>query len=268
MTIQWAIPSYKRPVVCAESTVAMLIENGVNPTDITIFLSDPNEQSEYEKQLTGTGVAIKGSELGVANNRKHIQHSYPEGTQLVCCDDDLTGIQTKSEDGKRLEPLHIKLPEFAEGAFARSKESGANLWGIYAAQNAMFMSHTETAGLRYIMGGFFGTTTIDKDVARNHFLESSGEDFVTSILSFIRYGCTYRIDWVTAKTKYFSEGGIDAELKLKGTKRQDDHTRTLHRIAETYPDLATTYTKAGGITNLRLKRITAYKNTRPENTYL
>ena len=181
MNIQWAIPSYRRPKVCAEATVNTLITNGVNPKDITIYLSDPNEQDEYQKHLHNTGVTVKDGKPGVAHNRKHIQHSYPEGTQLVCCDDDLTGIMTKSTDGKKLQPLHITLPEFAEGAFARSKEAGAGIWGIYAAQNAMFMSHTETAGLRYIIASFFGTTTVDKDVARDNFLESSGEDFLTSI---------------------------------------------------------------------------------------
>ena len=268
MNIQWAIPSYRRPKLCAEATVNTLITYGVNPNDITIYLSDPNEQDAYQKHLHNTGVTVKEGRAGVAHNRKHIQHAYPEGTQLVCCDDDLTGIMTKSKDGKKLVPLHITLPEFAEGAYARSKEAGAGIWGIYAAQNAMFMSHNETAGLNFIMGGFFGTTTLDKDVARENFLDSSGEDWVTSILSFIRWGCTYRINWATAKTKNFAKGGIDAELEVKGIKRQDDNTTTLHRIAATYPNLATTYIKAGGVTNLRLKRITAYKNPRPEYTYL
>lgn len=268
MNIQWAIPSYRRPKVCAEATVNTLITNGVNPNDITIYLSDPNEQDEYQKHLHNTGVTVKEGKPGVAHNRKHIQHSYPEGTQLVCCDDDLTGIMTKSKDGKKLVPLHITLPEFAEGAFARSKEAGAGIWGIYAAQNAMFMSHTETAGLRYIIASFFGTTTVDKDVARDDFLESSGEDFLTSILSFLRYGCTYRIDWLTVKTKYFAEGGIDEELNERGIKRQDDHTTALQRIEQMYPGLATTYSKANGVTNIRFKKHTAFKNPRPENTYL
>jgi hypothetical protein len=265
MTIQWAIPSFRRPQICAEATVNTLLTNGVKEEDITIYVSDPSEKEIYEEYCPN--VKVKEGKLGIAKNRKHIQTDYPEGTKLVCCDDDITAIQTKSKDGKKLEPLHMNLPDFAEGAFQRCKEAGAGMWGIYAAQNAMFMSHTETAGLRYIIASFFGTTTVDKDVAREDFLESSGEDFLTSILSFIRYGCTYRLDWVTVKTKYFAEGGIDSELSERGIKRQDDHSISLRKIAEMYPDLATTYTKAGGVTNIRFKRFTAFKNQRPDNTW-
>jgi len=268
MTIQWAIPSYRRPKICAEATVSTLISSGVNPENITVYLSDPEETDEYQKELHNTGVSVHEGKAGVAHNRKHIQHSYPVGTQLVCCDDDLTGILTKSNDGKKLEPLHFKLTDLAEGAFQRAKEAGAGMWGIYAAQNAMFMSHTETAGLRYIIASFFGTTTVDQDVARDEFLESSGEDFMTSILSFLRYGCTYRLDWATVKTKYFAEGGIDSELTERGIKRQDDHTQALRRIEQMYPDLAKTYTKANGVTNIRFKKFTGFKNPRPDNTYL
>ena len=88
-----------------------------------------------------------------------------------------------------------------------------------------------------------------------------------TIRSFIRYGAVYRLDWLTAKTIYFAKGGIDAESNQVGDTRQVEHAKALTRLAEMYPSLCKVYTKAGGVVNLRLKTITAFKNPRPNDTY-
>ncbi len=265
--IQWAVVSYRRPQVCAASTVATLLSGGVDPEALTVFLSDPSEADEYAAALAGTGVAIRDGAPGAAGNKRASQRFYEPGTRLVSCDDDLDGLLAKPSTGNRLVPVGVPLPVLAAGAFDRAAEAGAAIWGLCGAAASLYLHHSETAGLRYVIGCFYGSVTPDPDVCRDDLLESHGEDFVVAVRSFLRHGAVYRLDWLTAKTRYFAEGGIDAEATNVGTIRQAEHAAALRRLAAMYPTLCSAYVKAGGVVNLRLNPVTAFKRPRPVDTY-
>jgi len=266
--IEWAVVSFRRPQVCADSTVATLLSGGVDPEAVTVFLSDPSEADEYAGALAGTGVTIRDGAPGLVPNRQATQRFYEPGTRLMSCDDDLDGLFAKPTTGNRLVPLGMPLPVLAAGAFDRAAEAGAGIWGLCGAAAAFYLHHSETAGLRYIIGCFYGSVTPDPDVCRKDFLQSHGEDFVLTVRSFLRHGAVYRLDWLTAKTRYFAKGGIDAEATDAGTTRQPEHAAALRRLAATYPTLCSAYVKAGGVVNLRLNPVTAFKRPRPVDTYV
>ena len=267
--IHYGIPSFRRVRQCRELTAQLLLDYGVRPSRITVFVSDRGELADYVDAFSDTKISVVPGKLGLGHQRKYMQTYYPKGTKLVQVDDDVSEFLTKRDD-KVLAPLEGGIDRVAKHAFRASKRCGAALWGINGCANAMFMKNTDTAGLRYCVGAMFGTVTPDPDIARNVDLDSSGEDFVNTIRSFLRHGCVYRLDWFTIKTKYFAPGGIDQLIQEQGgaskrrqrETRQRVHERALRRIAKQYPDVARVVEKKKGV-NLRLKVITLEKFDRP-----
>jgi hypothetical protein len=122
------------------------------------------------------------------------------------------------------------------------------------------MKDTVTVGLRYVIGCFHGTYAGDPALCGDdRVIESSGEDFETTLRHYVMYGKIVRFDGVAPKTKYFAQGGIQAEIGKGKDGRAKEHGEALERIALRYPDLAKTYEKSGGIVNIRLKTLTEAK---------
>ncbi len=87
--------------------------------------------------------------------------------------------------------------------------------------NGMFLKPTITVGLRYICGIFHGTFAGDPAMCGDDRpRQSSGEDFELTLRSFKRYKGVVRIDGYCPKTKYFAEGGIQAELVARTNVRK------------------------------------------------
>lgn len=267
--IQWAVPSYRRAEVCATKTVPTLLRYGVDPAHVAVFLSDWQEADAYRAALGGTGVAVVPGVPTLRAQRRLMQHHYPRGTRLVMVDDDLADVVAKSGDAAgKLVPLPVALPLVAEHAFNQAAEAGAAMWGVCGAANGMFLKHTETAGLRYLIGAMTGVVTPNADYAGEVWPLSHGEDFAMCLASFSRLGVLYRLDWVAAKTTYFAAGGIDAEAAAQGTARAELHAGAMYQLAAQWPGLATAYVKPGGVVNVRLNTsLTSYKVPRPREMF-
>lgn len=259
---QIAIPSYKRSKICADATITTLIRYGMDLRRVTVWVANDEEKADYSAVLPSE-VSIKVAMLGKVNAQRYYHSQYPKGTPLLNLDDDLYDIHQKI--GEKLEPLSVPLDDVVRTGFAVAEKVGAKLWGINAVANGFFLSDSITVGLRYICGNIYGNYAGDEAILGNRVTDgSSGDDYETTLRSFILNGSVVRLDYLCPITKYFAPGGIDAELKTSGiTDRQIDHKAALEKIAEAYPDLAKTYIKSGGITNLRLKTITQFKIGRP-----
>jgi hypothetical protein len=263
MEYEIAIPSYQRPKICADATVATLANYGIDLKRVTVWVADEIQAEEYREQLpreVRIGVAMKGK----VNAQRHYHKQYAPGTRLVNFDDDLYDFHEKL--GDKLTPLTVSLDRVIETGFNVAEKVGAKLWGINAVANGFFLSDSITVGLRYIPGAFYGNYAGDEAITGQRVLDgSSGDDYETSIRSFILNGSVVRLDYLCPITKNFAKGGIDAELKSLGIEdRQIDHKNKLEKLAEAYPDYATTYIKAKGITNVRLKPITHLKIAKPQ----
>jgi len=262
MDYRIVIPSYQRPESCQSQSVATLLRLGAKPEQIDVWVASESQRDLYTAHLSKE-INIKVAEKGLDNARRIYHQHYKQGTRLLNVDDDLLDLVEKS--GDKCVPLSVTLSAVVEIGFSIADAVGARLWGVNAVNNGFFMGDTISVGLRYICGNFFGSYagdpvyTGDREVAG-----SSGEDFLNTLRSYTRYGKVVRLDYLATKTKFFASGGIDAELKAEGiADRQDDHSVALEKIALAYPDLAKSYTKAGGVTNLRLKTITEHKIGRP-----
>lgn len=250
-----AIPSYKRALLLKHKTLALLERFNVDKDKVFIFVADQQELESYSSEINDYKIIV--AEKGLVLARRFYNQYFAEGTKILNLDDDCSDLKQRTPEDK-LEDYNGSLDELVELGFKVCEDNGARLWGINPVANGFFMSDTTTIGLRYICGNVHGSYAGDPVISgKDRNLESSGEDFLTTLRSFVRYGAVVRIDWVCPVTKYFADGGIDAELKDNGImERQKDHAARLSEIVDIYPELATLVTKAGGVTNIRLKTLT------------
>ena len=225
MSYEIAIPSYKRAGILAKATIPTLLRLGADKKRITIWVANLDELVNYRQQF-GDEFNIEIAQVGKVNAQRFYHKRYATGTPILNLDDDIYNIQEK--DGEKLKDYEGTIDQLAEIGFAVCEKSGARLWGEKVTEG------------------------------------SSGDDYETTLRSYILNGSVVRIDYLCPITKYFAEGGIDAELKARGIEdRQTDHQKALFELADAYPDLAKTYTKSNGILNLRLKTITQIKLSKP-----
>jgi hypothetical protein len=234
----------------------------VNPARVTVFVANDSEKEAYSRVLGDKWRVVTGVPKLFPQRLWYNTNYYPKGTRILNLDDDICSLKVLS--GDKLAPYTGTIDRLAEIGFGLCEKHGAKLWGIYPVENAFYLSNQASIGLRYICGIFHGTYAGDKIVTNPKRSQlSSGEDFVNSIRGFIDYGKVVRLDWICPETKYFAEGGIDAELADQGQKdRQIDHTRALKGICVRYSELAKLVTKPDGTVNIRLKSITTAKEPR------
>jgi hypothetical protein len=161
-------------------------------------------------------------------------------------DDDLSEVLRKESD-KKMVPLENLERDVILRGFQACEDNGANLFGIYAAANAMFMKHRIAVGLYYCIGSCWGLVTRhDQDLAVT--LDDK-EDYERTLQHYVKDGKVVRLDDVTVKSKYYTEdGGMQV-------------TRTTERILESakilearYPHLCSMYTReTTGHAELRLR---------------
>ena len=259
MDYQVAIPSYRRPQRLMTETLSTLKRHSVPIDRVTVFVADKNELSKYQfvAEQAGFNVNFVVSEPGLINSRiwystKH----YELGTPVLNLDDDIHDIVQKDEN--KTIPLTGGLDRLIRKGFQTCRNTGAKLWGINAVNNGMFMDHTISIGLRYICGIFHGNFAGDPALYEKRVRDSSGEDFETTLRFFRKYKGVVRLDGFAPITKYFAEGGIQAELGGKA-ERETDHHRALSDIAKRHSSFAKLYVKAGSVPNIRLKTVTHAK---------
>lgn len=255
---QIAIPSYKRANLLKNVTLKTLERYGADRNRITIFVANEQEAEDYKAVLEGYRIVV--AEIGQLNAyRFYHREYYKKGTPLLNLDDDIYDIQQRNDQDK-LEPYDGTLDELVSLGFDLCEASGAKMWGINPVNNAFFMRDWAVIGLRYICGNFYGNYAGDPAIIGEDrpSLLSSGDDYETTIRSFMANGAVARIDWLTPKTQYFAKnGGIDSEVIDKGyDNRQQEHTEELQAIINRYPDLTSPQVKSNGIFNIQVKKIT------------
>lgn len=250
-----AIPSYQRANILNVATLPTLVKHGVDLERVTVWTATDDERKTYERDLAHK-VRVQTARPGLLAARQLYHQAYPPGTRILNLDDDIYNLLQK--DGDSLRQPDWTVDQIVAEAFTLAEKTGSRIWGLNPVSNGWFMRDHVTVGLRYICGIFFGSYAGDTEIASNRVVDASGsgEDFELSIKSFIRHGATIRLEFLTPVTKYFAQGGIHAELAGHGIERADDHLRQLHALQAAYPDHCTVYTKAGGVANLRLKRVT------------
>ena len=252
MNYRIAIPSYGRPQAIKDKTLNTLDEMGVDRDRVVIVCANPEQKELYEASI-GANWNFEVAEIGLVNAREWYHEYFPEGTRILNFDDDIEAVLVKS--GNKTEKYKGTVDDLAEEGFSQCEAAEARLWGVYPANNGMFMKDQTVVGLRFIVGAFFGSYAGDA-VFKNR--RGTNDDWETTLQSFYRYGRVVRLDYLGIRTKYLldnTEGGISKQLggiEARLTRRET----LINQVCNRYPHLTKTYRKAGDILNIRLKNIT------------
>lgn len=238
-----AIPTSNRIDRLRDSTLPLLINGGVPPEIITLFVPDAGQAAEYMAAFGHTGVQIQyGHGRGMREARNAIASAYPTGTRLVQIDDDIRGI-FRYVDEKTLAPAASVDELFSEC----SAEAAGSLWCVYPVPNPFFMKLGRIRrGLWYAEGCLFGYTVRNEE---HEYVDlDDKEDFERSIRFFLRDGEVVRFDDITFRTRYYSEPGGMQDYRTPDTIRRGAQT-----LAELYPDLAEARLAKSGRWEVKLK---------------
>ena len=247
MKYQVAIPSYKRAETVREKTLKILEKHEIDPALVTIFVADADQEREYAKSLANSPYRnLVIGEPGMGAIRRFIQTYYPEGTRVMNFDDDLSEVLRKESDKKMVPVENLERDVILRG-FQACEEHGANLFGIYAAANAMFMKHRIAVGLYYCIGSCWGLVTRhDKELSVT--LDDK-EDYERTLQHYVRDGKVVRLDDITVKSKYYTEDG-----GMQVTRTTDRIYESAKILAERYPNLCSMYIReTTGHAELRLR---------------
>jgi hypothetical protein len=132
-----AIPTYNRSDILERKTLTTLLQGGINPSQIYIFVANEQEKKKYEDVIPSTMYhKIIIGKKGIANQRIFIKHYFKEGDYVVSIDDDVEGLFKLSGD----KLVHMKQAKtFFEHALEELKKEKKYMWGIYPVRNPFFM---------------------------------------------------------------------------------------------------------------------------------
>ena len=100
-----AIPSYNRYDSINDKSFKVLYDAGYKPSMIDLFVAN-KEQYELYKNIVHKDINIIIGQKGLKNIREFIINYYPEGTKLLCMDDDVEMIKMKNPNSD--EPSSFK----------------------------------------------------------------------------------------------------------------------------------------------------------------
>jgi hypothetical protein len=244
------IPSYKRQHILQEKSLKTLIDGGVSPSKIHIFVANTEEEKEYEKAIPNSmyGKIIVGVK-GITKQRKFIIKYFPEGKKIVSLDDDVEGVFRAKGTTKLVKIKNVDT--FFKEAFQRLDKEKLYLWGIYPVSNPFFMKNNITTSLKFILGTMYGFINRHDPKLQPSSEIKEKEDFEQSILYFQKDGGVLRYNNITIKTKFHSDGGLGKKTK----ERFESNEHAAQYLAKKYPDIVTVFHRENGMAEVRLRNV-------------
>lgn len=236
MNYQICIPSYRRAETLKKKTLATLSKYNIDPNVVTIFVADQAEFNDYTAALASTPYKnVVVGELGIGNQRRFIQNYYPVGTKVVSFDDDISEVLYKVDD-KTVQPVKDLEQDVIVKGFDECAKNNANLFGVYAVNNPMFMKNRVSVGLYFCVGTLHGMIIRhDQDLQVSI---DEKDDYERTLQHFVKDGAVVRLDYITIKTKYYTEPG-----GMQGTdqRKEENIRKNAKYLADKYPNLCTMY---------------------------
>ena len=238
-----AIPTYNRSDILEKKTLTTLLEGGIIPSQIYIFVANKKEKEIYEKVITRDKYnTIIIGQIGITNQRKFIKNYFKEGSEVVSIDDDIEGLYKLKND----KLIKINVLSFFNDAFKLLKKEKKYLWGIYPVRNPFFMKPSISKGLSFILGALHGyIVRHSKDLEPNKKSEGK-EDYEQSILYYLKDGGVIRYNDITIKTKFLAKGGL-------GEDRFERNKLSAEYLQKTYPSFVSIFHRKNGMTEIRIK---------------
>ena len=242
-----AIPSYKRADTLKEKTLHTLSKYKLDPDLVHIFVANQEEFEIYSETLKETPYKnIIVGEVGMGAIRRYIQGYFKDGEYIVNFDDDLSAIQRKLDDKTLISVQDIEKEIFEVG-FNACEKTGAHLWGIYAANNPMFMKNKVSVGLYYCIGSFWGC--INRRSSDVSVTLDDKEDFERTLQYYVKDHNVIRLDYITVQSKYYTEeGGMQVERTVERIEK------SAFELVNRFPTLSQMYKRdTTGHMELRLR---------------
>jgi hypothetical protein len=206
-----AIPSYNRPVIFREKTLAYLDRCNVN-ADIDVFLESPEQCGIYLNELhedyPGLNYIITNTQ-GICEKRNFIRYYYAMenyNRYTFCLDDDIDTVMRKDKTEE------TELDDFIIRGFLECDNVGATMFGISPLHNEFFLRDKISYNLNYIIGAFFGFVSEEGVMPYMTDMEHY-EDFDFSLAHYFKDKKLVRFNHLGLKTKYFEPtGGITYQM--------------------------------------------------------
>lgn len=262
--MKFVIPSLSRTNIIINKSLKLLVEKYKIPeNNIYIFVIN-QELFEYDKNIKKLypDINLVIGPLGLNNMRNYITSYFPENTELVCIDDDITDLLflqideniTDIKSSKRYKLISFNkelFHSFLKDAFNKLYTNNATLFGIYPVRNGFFMKDLPevTYDLRFIVGAFWGCIN-KKDNCRKLFLEEK-EDVERTLLSYTFDNCIIRYNHITLVTNYYKEKG---GMQSRNTNRIEKSKESCEYLLNKFPNYTRLYTsKKTGVYEIRLR---------------
>jgi len=242
-----AIPSFNRPEIIVSKTLRTLYEGGIPNNIIYVFVADEDEKIRYEKTLPSDITIVVGRK-GISYQRNFIVDYFPENKAIVSIDDDVDGIYKRKSD-KELEKI-ICLKTFFKRAFEDLINEGLYIWGIYPVCNPFFMKNKTTTDFKFIVGTLYGFINRKIDEVLPSIATTEKEDYILSIMYYMKDGGMVRYNDIAVKHKKHSIGGLG-----KYSNRVEANDIASQYILKTYSNYATSFKRKNGFSEIRLKQL-------------
>ena len=256
------IPSYNRADLLLETTFKYLVKviKDLSKVNIDILVNDNISIEHLNKYLMYFPYndhlhlrQMPPNVKSIGGVRNWIRQTYTGNVLMM--DDDITGIHHKCNDKETKELMDDNnFITWVNDAFTRTLASGASMWGVQLFDNPFFLRGNEwtiTTKLSYVNGSFTGIILPDAQDIRtdiDHF-----EDYLFSILHWLKDGVVVKYSGVCLKTKPFNtDGGICEQKGGMGSRREEAffNSKMLHLW---FPELLSVkYSKKYKIDNIRL----------------
>ena len=241
-----AIPTYNRYEEVNTKTLSTLKKGGVPKNRIYVFVASKEEEKKYKESMDKNSYfKIVVGKKGITNQRIFISKYFPSGVKIVSIDDDIERVEKLTRDGK----LSVKrdLHSFFKKSFNDLKKHGLYLWGVYPVNNSFYMKNSIQTGLRFVIGALHGyinrhdSSLYPKQVKVK-------QDYLQSILFYLKDGGVLRYNNITIKTKFYAEGGL-------GKERKKVNEEAVKYLVSKYPNLVSKFRRGDGRAEVRLKAV-------------
>ena len=224
-----AIPSYNRASILKSKTLAYLLKEGYDPSEIYIFLKN-NEQLEiYKKEIQTPVNWVVCHNENICDKRTYIREYFEKGDEILSVDDDIKTV-------KMLHP--IPLQTLVEKMFSHVRREGLSLWGIYPVNNLYYCNERVVKGSVYICACFCGFINKEQEPYPNIF---SKEDRWSSCIRIKLDGAVLRYDGACPDTNYYcAKGGLS---EIRDIDAEEMHAREVEKL---FPDLVKYKLKRNG----------------------
>ncbi len=240
MSAPWdvlAIPSRGRSDRIARFTLTALREAGCELDNVEVWVR-PDQEADYRAALVDQPVSIRAESPevgGVREVRNAIASGYPVGTRLLVMDDDIRRFVSQDEGDKRPPDLAGALGY----AWLETKRQDIGLFGVYPVANPYFMKRRTRLGLSYIEGAVYGYV-VRGDPCEFVTVDDK-EDYERSIGFFLRDRATFRMEWLSFRSNFYTEPGGMQDYRTDDTIRLGAEA-----LRARYPDLTRPLVRSKG----------------------